>query len=270
MTQEEYEGIAKRLIQLRKNAGYSQEDLAAKLFVSRQAVSKWERADALPDTENLIALAALYGVSLDSIVRASEPTPDEPTPEQSANGEPEQEEPAQGENEQEEQADQDSRKKIKEQAKRIANDAIGVAKDALKGAFDVVDECGELVVENDLDEIFDGDIKIVLDKSSQKKGRRIKVWEALPYPILVTVAFLVWGCVWDGWDIAWTLFITIPCYYSLLEAIHKRNGEEFAYPILCAFIYCLVGMIWGYWHPNWIIFITIPLYYWLASSLRRK
>lgn len=268
MTQEEYEDIAKRLIDLRKNAGYSQEDLAAKLFVSRQAVSKWERAEALPDTENLIALASLYGVSLDSIVRASAPAQDE-----SATSEPEQEEPAQeksAQDEQPEQDEQDSRKRIKEQAKRIANDAIGVAKDALKGAFDVVDQCEELVVENEIDEILDDDIKIVLDKSAQKKSRRINVWEALPYPILVTVAFLVWGCVWDGWDIAWTLFITIPCYYSLIEAIRKRNGEEFAYPVLCAFIYCLVGMIWGYWHPNWIIFITVPLYYWLASCFRRK
>jgi transcriptional regulator with XRE-family HTH domain len=115
MTQEEYEDIAKRLIDLRKNAGYSQEDLAAKLFVSRQAVSKWERAEALPDTENLIALASLYGVSLDSIVRASAPAQDE-----SATSEPEPEEPAQEQSAQDEQPseneqdEQDRSKRIKE------------------------------------------------------------------------------------------------------------------------------------------------------------
>ena len=56
------------LIRLRKQAGLSQEDLADKLAVSRQAVSKWERGEALPDTDNLIRLAKLYNVSIDEIV----------------------------------------------------------------------------------------------------------------------------------------------------------------------------------------------------------
>lgn len=56
------------LIRLRKEAGLSQEELADKLAVSRQAVSKWERGEALPDTDNLIRLARLYNVSIDEIV----------------------------------------------------------------------------------------------------------------------------------------------------------------------------------------------------------
>ncbi len=59
---------ADRLVELRKKNGYSQEELADRLNVSRQAVSKWERAESLPDTENLIALARLYGVTLDELV----------------------------------------------------------------------------------------------------------------------------------------------------------------------------------------------------------
>ena len=57
-----------RLADLRKGKGYSQDDLAEKLGVSRQAISKWERGEATPDTTNLIALASLYGTSLDSLV----------------------------------------------------------------------------------------------------------------------------------------------------------------------------------------------------------
>ena len=60
--------MAQRLVDRRKAAGLSQEALAAQLGVSRQAVSKWERSESSPDTDNLIALAALYGVSLDKLL----------------------------------------------------------------------------------------------------------------------------------------------------------------------------------------------------------
>jgi len=60
--------IADRLIELRKKNGLSQEELADKLSISRQAISKWERGESLPDTENLIALSKLYSVSLDDLV----------------------------------------------------------------------------------------------------------------------------------------------------------------------------------------------------------
>ena len=49
--------LADRLVALRKENGYSQEVLAEKLGLSRQSISKWERAEASPDTDNLIALA---------------------------------------------------------------------------------------------------------------------------------------------------------------------------------------------------------------------
>lgn len=60
--------IANRLHQLRKKHNFSQEDLASRIGISRQAVSKWERAEASPDTDNLISLAKLYGVSLDELL----------------------------------------------------------------------------------------------------------------------------------------------------------------------------------------------------------
>ena len=64
--------IANRLVELRKKSGLSQEELAARLGLSRQAVSKWERAEASPDTDNLICLAKLYGVSLDDLLNTNE------------------------------------------------------------------------------------------------------------------------------------------------------------------------------------------------------
>lgn len=68
--------IANRLINLRKQSGLSQEELAARLGLSRQAVSKWERAEASPDTDNLICLAKIYGVSLDDLLNTDQPVED--------------------------------------------------------------------------------------------------------------------------------------------------------------------------------------------------
>ena len=59
---------ANKLVQLRKKHGLSQEELAEKIGVSRQAVSKWERAESSPDTDNLIALAKIYNMSLDEMI----------------------------------------------------------------------------------------------------------------------------------------------------------------------------------------------------------
>lgn len=59
---------ADRLIELRKSHQLSQEALSEKLGVSRQAISKWERGESSPDTDNLIALAAIYGITLDDIL----------------------------------------------------------------------------------------------------------------------------------------------------------------------------------------------------------
>lgn len=64
---------ANRLLQYRKKHNLSQEELAAKIGVSRQAISKWERAEASPDTDNLILLAEIYGVSLDELLKGETP-----------------------------------------------------------------------------------------------------------------------------------------------------------------------------------------------------
>lgn len=75
--------IANRLVELRQALGLSQETLASSLGVSRQAVSKWERGESSPDTDNLIALANLYHISLDALLLgegALFPSESEPPP----------------------------------------------------------------------------------------------------------------------------------------------------------------------------------------------
>lgn len=63
--------MANKLLKLRKQHNLSQEELAEKLGISRQAVSKWERAETSPDTDNLILLARLYNVSLDELLNVN-------------------------------------------------------------------------------------------------------------------------------------------------------------------------------------------------------
>ncbi len=54
---------------LRKQNNFTQEEIAEKLGVSRQAVAKWERGETQPDVESCVKLADLYGISLDMLLR---------------------------------------------------------------------------------------------------------------------------------------------------------------------------------------------------------
>ncbi len=64
--------FGEKLISLRKQQGLSQEDIAKKLFVSRQAVSKWEKNQSLPDIEKLKDLCRIFNVSMDFLLDNSE------------------------------------------------------------------------------------------------------------------------------------------------------------------------------------------------------
>ena len=61
--------LADKIIDLRKRAGMSQEELAEKLGVSRQSISKWEGAQSIPDMNKILAMANLFGVSTDYLLR---------------------------------------------------------------------------------------------------------------------------------------------------------------------------------------------------------
>lgn len=203
--------LGNNLYQLRKQASLSQEELAERLGVSRQAVSKWECGETMPDTENLIAISRIFGVSLDALV-GNAPTD------------------TQGD-------------------------------DATQPDFTV-----EIVTDEDDEEggsLYD-------EPEDAKRGVFMRILSVLPYPILVTIAFLFWGFQANGWTVAWTLFITIPIYYSFLECIRQKRFTPFAYPVLMAFLYVLIGSLYNIWHPTWLMFVTVPLYYPIAAAIDRK
>ena len=68
--------LADKIIDLRKKSGWSQEELAAKLNVSRQAVSKWEGAQSVPDLERVLQMSRLFGVSTDYLLKDEETAAD--------------------------------------------------------------------------------------------------------------------------------------------------------------------------------------------------
>ena len=61
--------LADKIILLRKKSGLSQEELADKLEVSRQSVSKWESAQSIPDLDRILAMSNLFGVSTDMLLK---------------------------------------------------------------------------------------------------------------------------------------------------------------------------------------------------------
>ncbi|HOI47436.1 MAG TPA: helix-turn-helix transcriptional regulator [Bacilli bacterium] len=63
--------IGKRIANVRKERNISQEELAGRIYVSRQSISKWESDQVIPDTENVIALAKALNVSVEWIISGS-------------------------------------------------------------------------------------------------------------------------------------------------------------------------------------------------------
>ena len=272
---------ANRLYELRKQQGLSQEELAEKLGVSRQAVSKWERSEASPDTDNLISLAKLFNLTLDELIYGEKK---ETNKENSANSE----EATANDQAEEEVKGEEKEKKSKteinvgpggifiedEDGDTVKINLSGIKIQKTNPLFDSEDneddddedsEDAEFVEYDDEDVVVtcaDGEIKV-------KKVKKGKFWRDIPYPIICALAYLVFGfCdICGGWSLSWIVFLTIPIYYSLVDAICVKRFDEFEYPILTVFLYLYIGLYHGNWHPHWLVFITIPIYSCIASSL---
>lgn len=261
---------ANRLYELRKKHNLSQEELAEKLGVSRQAVSKWERSEASPDTDNLIALAKIYDLSLDELIYG----------EKDENREEKKEEA-----EETVEKDENTYIHIEDDGDKVKIGPDGILVEekngntvkinvngkimekVLKKIEDEVDE-SDFDVDDDDDTVLikeNGHMKIKINKSSKKT----RFWLEFPYAVICAIAYLIFGFydICGGWALSWIIFVTIPVYYSFVEAIYRRRFSEFAYPVFAACVYLYLGMYHGNWHPSWLVFITIPIYYPIANAL---
>ena len=70
--------LADKIIELRKKASWSQEELAAQLGVTRQSVSKWEGAQSVPDMEKVVQMSRLFGVTTDYLLKDEIETIEQP------------------------------------------------------------------------------------------------------------------------------------------------------------------------------------------------
>ena len=214
---------ANRLIALRKQQGMSQEQLAEALDVSRQAISKWERGESSPDTDNLIALAEIYGVSLDELVGLG-----------NGNGRKKQGAEAEG-------ADGPARLEQNDEPALIKKDPGEEPESKAAPAVETTAaERGRDIARFD----FKTDVN----------------WKTFPYPVLVALIYALMGAFANLWHPGWILFLTIPIYYTALRK-NEFSVNRIEFPLLVTPIYLMLGFIWNLWHPGWVLFLTIPLYY---------
>lgn len=67
--------LGSRLKEARLNKGFSQSDVAVKINISRQAISRWENNTSYPDIENLVYLSEYYDVSMDELLMGQKQVP---------------------------------------------------------------------------------------------------------------------------------------------------------------------------------------------------
>lgn len=255
--------IANRLVALRKENNLSQEALAEKLGISRQAVSKWERAEASPDTDNLIALAKLYHISLDELLKIHEEEEDETVNKPSDDTE----EMGGGYVEDE--------YRFEESDTQDIGDDVHVGFDGIH----VRDKNGEVHVSwqgihvqdkrNDNEVHIDKDgIHVYGDEPESHIFAHGKDAE-LPIGILVIVSYIIIGVCFGLWHPGWLIFLLIPIISTLIQAVRKGRADVFAYPVLAALVFLYVGFVYSVWHPTWVVFLTIPVYYSIIGYIRR-
>lgn len=262
---------ANRLVALRKQHDMSQEILADKLGISRQAVSKWERAEAAPDLDNLLALSDIYGITLDELLKGEEHTV-KPEPNDKENGF------GTGSTAEENHA-QDCTADDAGAADDAALSSDGENAESVRVSWNgvhVKDEDAEVhvgwkgihVEENGGDSVHVGPGGVYINGEKHGWHRKRKAWHAV-IPLVITILFFVFGIGFGRWHPSWLLFMLIPIFESTLEAIEKRNASKFAYPVLAALLFLAGGFCLGLWKFAWLVFLTIPIYYSICDLFKK-
>lgn len=284
--------MAQRLVDRRKAAGLSQEALAAQLGVSRQAVSKWERSESSPDTDNLIALAALYGVSLDELLYGETVhDADDSAGSDPGAGNSDEVEEAEASAERTDcgdkplvdislargihviDPDKGEEVHVGWNGIHVANERRGEEVHVGPGGIhvDTLEDDGHSVHTN-----ADGTVTIDGETFSSWKEAHDKLdhhgkhfhtklgraWNEFPFPALVVLAYLVFGIIYGTWAKGLFLVFLIPVYYAIGDFIDRRHLSKLVediYPAAALAWFLYMWLCLGQSHPAWVILITIPV-----------
>ncbi|MCL2195770.1 MAG: helix-turn-helix domain-containing protein [Oscillospiraceae bacterium] len=230
--------IANRLYEYRKKHGLSQEQLAEQIGVSRQAVSKWERAESSPDTDNLIELAKLYNCKLDELLYTDEPTRRDPADTQND--------------------------------KDYVN--IGLGGIHVKDGEDEVHislKDGVRITSGDDEEVhvsLRNGVKVKVngeteyDSEEWAENVRKRWFLHLPVGLLAGIGYVFLGVLGGWWHPGWLIFLAVPVVYGIIETFFAkglRNKLE-TVPIwwLAALAFFYLGFWWGMFHPGWLVWLA--------------
>ena len=191
------EQIAERLQKIRKEHGYSQEQLADELGVSRQAVSKWERGEASPDTDNLIALARLYNISIDYLLFEKLPEEFKEEGKECA-------------------TEVNDKKAYRRYHSGVTGLVAGITVFLSIIAY-IVMGCVWGLWHPGWIVFFAIPVIPTVPASIIEKNPHI-----FCYPVFVTGIYLLAGCVWGLWHPCWVIFLTIPLFYLIVDFIKKK------------------------------------------------
>lgn len=263
--------IAQRLAELRRERGFSQEGLAEQLGLSRQAVSKWERAESAPDMGNLIALADLYEVTLDELLRVSPEVADDVRFES-----------------------QERAESVEAEAAAAAEAALAAAARAEAAAATAAEAAAEapetpkVVVEVSAPAALPGGFP----PPAMPPEHTCAAGQEAPHGFASSTygapghrppsagygpgasshgspaspqspgAYPPGSCPPGSIPPASSAPIAPPPTPQPKDPL-----QSFPYPLLCAVIFLLAGFCFGWWHPGWVIFLTIPFYYWVVNTL---
>lgn len=292
--------IAKRLADRRRAAGFTQEELAEKLGVSRQAVSKWECSESSPDTDNLISLARLYDVSLDDLLYtdverdgvdaaggqgvgeesgAEEPDAagraDTHADEGADDGHAPGDDPAT--------VDDAAESREGDGTTHIGLDGIHVEDgkdyvhinwrdgvnviDGKKGDHVHVGWDGIHINDREFDNLADANAYM----GTNKKGSSfLRAWNRFPFPLVVLIAYILVGLVYEAWGYGLFLIAAIPVYYALGGLFGAKRIAAFfctLYVVGAICWFCYMAFVCNQPHPAWVVFLTIPLVGWLCGAL---
>lgn len=215
--------IAERLVAMRREAGLSQEELAGRLELSRQAISKWERGESAPDMGNLVALADLYEVSLDELIRGKAPEP-AAAPEAS----------------EVEKVDVTINTYINDEKTKpagaadaavVVETATGTAaaaapepvtsasSSAATAAASAPGQTQACPPPPQTPPVYAVPAPAAAPAPAPAPQPASEVWMTFPYPLFIVLLYLVLGFVFGLWHPGWIIFLTIPFFYWIVHVV---------------------------------------------------